>query len=517
MLLNEFNSKEYHVLKNIFENIDAPKDLAVLVENYVYAYIKLETTYTDPVTTCQHRYLVSEFPIRFTERFGMCTEYHPNGNIKGRIPFVSGKKHGTAKFYDSFGSLQASIEYNMDKLHGMYLQWSYNGQLVKQYEYRDGVRHGLCKEWTERSLANERVIIVESEYHYGELHGDHREWFENGDMKLIAKYIHGKPEGEHKEYTRRVVETIEKSTPGVISTKRHTVHGLLSVKNYSAGVQHGVQQEFYSNGKLSKETVIDNGKQSVSKEYNTEGILVTCQNYSPDGKLHGQLLKWNNDGLLTHSFNYNQGQPHGVCITKNTQTTSGLDRSETRQLYQDGLLHGTTTRVCICGTTIETTEYAHGKRHGEHMSTFHCTINSQTAECNHPHNLYEKSNWKHGKLSGKRILYFSNGQVKSETVYIRGARNGPSVEYWEPTADREPVVKFKTGYKNDGLDGEVIEYWPNGQLKRIRNYNCGNPVGEYTMWTNKGQISEQGVWIKGKKNVLYSLAEEYKSKKHVVT
>ncbi|WP_053978579.1 toxin-antitoxin system YwqK family antitoxin [Mangrovimonas xylaniphaga] len=130
----------------------------------------------------------------------------------------------------------------------------------------------------------------------------------------------------------------------------------------------------------------------------------------------------------------------------------------------------------------------------------------------HKDGTYSEWNYQNDQLiEGKS--YFKSGKLLQEYTFIEGKRNGPAIRYYE-TGEKETIWEFKndilisgiayyaTGekkadfkydkngipegisteyykngkkkiewnYKNGELNGESIEYFENGNIKRILNY-----------------------------------------------
>ncbi|MBS0171752.1 MAG: hypothetical protein JSR62_15495 [Nitrospira sp.] len=54
---------------------------------------------------------------------------------------------------------------------------------MAEMEFRNGIREGLS-----RAYFPSGAIWIEQNYHYSRLHGDSREWFENGKLKTRSVY-----------------------------------------------------------------------------------------------------------------------------------------------------------------------------------------------------------------------------------------------------------------------------------------------------------------------------------------
>ena len=106
---SNYNSPEYKILKDVFENIPMMDTyIANVVEEYIYSTVK---------------------------------EYYP-------------EKEG--------GLLNCEYLTKYGKKHGKYKNWFYNGQLYVQIFYKDGKEHGEYKEWDEYGNIDIKTTYINS-------------------------------------------------------------------------------------------------------------------------------------------------------------------------------------------------------------------------------------------------------------------------------------------------------------------------------------------------------------------
>lgn len=82
----------------------------------------------------------------------------------------------------SFGENQFSIEGEIKITHG--------GQVVAKVMYIDSEAHGITQEYTGKDL------IMEGIFRWGELYGEAREYYENGQIKVKSNYTNGQRRGD---------------------------------------------------------------------------------------------------------------------------------------------------------------------------------------------------------------------------------------------------------------------------------------------------------------------------------
>jgi antitoxin component YwqK of YwqJK toxin-antitoxin module len=140
--------------------------------------------------------------------------------------------------------------------------------------------------------------------------------------------------------------------------------------------------------------------------------------------------------------------------------------------------------------------------------------------------LYERRNYKKGRLDGRVITYGSDGKtVIAESVASGGKRNGRYASYYADgtlekeqefkdgkehgylrTYDRDGNVKWDCYYEDGEMHGRQTQfYFSNvGNHVKISNYEHGKLVGDYSEIYEKGGLKEKGQYDEnGKKTGLW--------------
>ncbi len=81
------------------------------------------------------------------------------------------------------------------------------------------------------------------------------------------------------------------------------------------------------------------------------------------------------------------------------------------------------------------------------------------------------------------VLYYDNGQKKSEALYIDGKLEGTYTTWYE-TGELKRTIQYKNGERN----GLTIEYYKNRQKKSEANYNNGVNRSKVEYWNPDGSI-----------------------------
>ena len=98
-----------------------------------------------------------------------------------------------------------------------------------------------------------------------------------------------------------------------------------------------------------------------------------------------------------------------------------------------------------------------------------------------------------GKLKGKRLLFYPDGNLSDEIEYENGLQNGVEKRYFKDG------VLMQTGEFKNGKEIGVWEmYHPNGQLKQRSNFNeNGKMDGESNSYYSTGEVKGKSKYING--------------------
>ena len=128
--------------------------------------------------------------------------------------------------------------------------------------------------------------------------------------------------------------------------------------------------------------------------------------------------------------------------------------------------------------------------------------------------LYERRNYKKGKLDGNVTTYASDGKtVAKESTSSSGKRNGRYATYYTNgqlekeqefkegkehgylrTYDLEGNIKWDCYYQEGKMEGQQTQLISSnqGNYVKISNYKNGNLVGDYSEYYEKGGLKEKG-------------------------
>ncbi len=101
------------------------------------------------------------------------------------------------------------------------------------------------------------------------------------------------------------------------------------------------------------------------------------------------------------------------------------------------------------------------------------------------HKVWQIQYYKNGKGDGEfiRYAYYSTDKPISITNYKEGKADGKLIDYYA-----NGIIASEQNYKDGKLDGYLREYFKNGQLKEEGKYVQDNPVGEFKLYNEAGEL-----------------------------
>lgn len=97
-----------------------------------------------------------------------------------------------------------------------------------------------------------------------------------------------------------------------------------------------------------------------------------------------------------------------------------------------------------------------------------------------------------GKLKGKRLLFYPEGNLSDEVEYENGLQNGLEKRYF-----KNGTLMQRGEFKNGKEIGVWEMYHPNGQLKQRTNFVNGKMDGESVSYYSTGEIKGKNNYISG--------------------
>lgn len=228
------------------------------------------------------------------------------------------------------------------------------------------------------------------------------------------------------EMQGNTTDSVEKLQSAVNSKERT----MLDITNEDGVV---IQQIEYMNG-------VPDGR-GITYDVNTRQKVQDMQ--FKEGKLHGEMIVYDQVGNITAKLNYDNGVLSGPC-----------------EFYMDGKL-------------ILSGQYANGQYDGK--LTYYDTFQ----------NIVKEENYENGLKNGKSVSYAPNHQVLKSETYLNGKLNGVSVSFY-PGLDN--AMHEYADYQDGKINGIAKIFYDDGNLQEIRVYSMGNIVGEIKRYDRNGNL-----------------------------
>lgn len=380
--------------------------------------------------------------------------FYSNGKLKEIIQLKNNKKHGTQKLYNNAGLLLSVINYKDGILCGNYVTYNNEGKITEKKHYKLSPNKKYA--WLDGNylLYSGKVLVSKGAYKDSLKEGRWYEYYNNGGIKSQIVYKNGLQKGEQINY--------------------NNIGDIQYICNYTEGIENG------------KKVALKHGKYigyHNSKQVGSEG-------YYDYGKKTGLWREFNQKGELYRETFYKNGKVHGINNNYNTEGKLEQKSEFYEEIEVDGkkltnVYHGIKERYKGNGKIDSREKYIYGKKEGT-WESYHANGN-----------LRETNTFKNNLQTGKSIAYDEEGNKIYDATYeiIKDDSTAISVKTGIEQRWQKNILVFETSYKNgkengirksyypsgklaqtqqfvdDLLQGESIEYYENGNVRSIKNYN----------------------------------------------
>ncbi len=178
----------------------------------------------------------------------------------------------------------------------------------------DGIlNHGPFRRWLENG-----VLAEDGQYERGEKHGRYVVYYDTGIPESIVEYDRGREHGVMRRYNV-LNECIQESH--FVQGKREGLERLWwdgahlrAYTNWKDDVPDGPWTQWFFDGSPSEHGRFENGRRVGEWVYrNPVGELQRVENYL-DGRLHGRLAEYDEQGLLVREGQYQNGLAEGPQV-----------------------------------------------------------------------------------------------------------------------------------------------------------------------------------------------------------
>ncbi|NDV57368.1 toxin-antitoxin system YwqK family antitoxin [Bacteroides sp. 519] len=263
----------------------------------------------------------------------------------------------------------------------------------------------------------------------------------------------GKPlNGTYHIVVNRVKYNIGNFTKGIVNGdwEEYRYNSLAEKGTYKNGRPDG-DYCYYSDGYVETRHTYKNGTSVHRISHHANGKVSEEFSYDNEGKIHGNRVRYNNEGILIASKGYAHGKYHGKHFEMDSQ--------------------GQTT----------TSHYEHGQQVGDYSIHY---ANG---------NIREKGTYnKNGEKIGKWIFAQENGDIKQEITYLNDKRHGQEKSYYKGN-----IVKSIVEYANGKRNGKSTYYdeSPN-TIENEGDYQDDKPHGVHKVY-HKGILWKETLYRHG--------------------
>ena len=293
-----------------------------------------------------------------------------------------------------------------------------------------------------------------------------RNWAESSQLRYTGQFKDDKPMGDFIYY----------STAGKVESR---------IDHY-AGSDAAHAKHYHPDGKLMAEgRYAGEDKDSTWNYYDTDGILRSTEHWKK-GEMDGEMTTFYPDGKITERRHFENGTENGKAEQFYASGTSRYLAN-----YVNGAPEGIETFYFPSGKKEIEGNYVDGVRDGRWA--YYNEDGSVQMQVLYAQGKFVKQKYENGTFKE----YWTDQQMKSETTYKNGKREGPFTEWYdngtwtdvpvklgpqgEEQSDVERELKGQTkkregSYKNDVLQGPVKEYDEKGKLVSTLVYENGSPT-----------------------------------------
>jgi len=489
--------------------------------------------------------LISEIEYKEGKRHGLASYYYDTGKLKSNNTFyelitVNGKPFrnvydGAKTDYYQSGRVQLSEHYKLGVKDGVFERYYETGVLSDHSEYQNGLLVGIENYWdikgtktaenkyeivkkdtiyisqkTDTSRAwKDAVLVSEVPFKSGKEDGIRKSYFPSGKLSSLMNYKNGLLQGETIEYyengqvkSKRNYYTptnnYAQSTKTVGWSSNYESDGTLISKSYNDSTEKVIFQRRCYGGKTN---LIEAGK-CVTITFFPEGKLMSLQIKDSYQRVvngisfyrNGKIRKIEIQDPETKQFsglNYaDEGEFLGCSLEINNAPDSLLSSNKTiatiQNVFDEKIIENKLFSDPILTGRYEL-KYANGKLMG--------TLEFENDLPNGSFVFYDP-------FKGDTLLYkyFANGvqsdyyveKFAGKTVINRGRIPSINSYGWEERYSTDGIPMSRRVFTKDQTKQiETTEYYPDGKLKSINNYEKDT----YSNYSPEGKITYHTIAI----------------------
>lgn len=358
--------------------------------------------------------------------------------------FLSKGVNGNQTFYYENGNIQAEASYENGVENGLWKWYSESGILLKQGSYKNGL---FDETWLVYN--NQGTLIDSSNYTNGRLDGRYNSYDESGKLSQTGQYKRDKQVGEWKAYNEA----------GFI----------IATGKFDNGELSGLWKYYYENGEKSRE--IDYVDKTISKIMNAWDFK-------------GEQIVSNGNGAFKMFFDDNSVSQEGELeLGKRIgEWKTYFPNGKLKDVgdFRSGVFHlksawGQDGEQMIKNGNGEYVAYFEKSTYIYEKGTFKNGLKDGYWEVHYPNTILiqQELNFVDGKLKGRSVNYYNNGNLMSEGVFDMDKKTGEWKWYYE-----SGQLQCSISYEDDKKQGDQLFYTESGIEAKKEVYQNGEFIEE---------------------------------------
>lgn len=228
--------------------------------------------------------------------------------------------------------------------------------------------------------------------------------------------------------------------------------GLVKETDYKDDLKHGIEKEYFTNGKVSSIIQYTYGMKNGSCiRYDRKGDTLVVCNYL-DNMMHGEYFEnirsYYKYGTLKGTYNLSKREGLWVESTRRVQNTDAVDLDST--WYSKDRKDGRSV-LYVNGKLVRSSYYSQGREEGEQRAYY----------LTKPEQIQFLTYYKAGRKNGPSFSYYLSGNIMSVMHYSEGSKTGCDTTWFDKTRS----IMNTICYYESGLPQYSQEYSENGKLK----------------------------------------------------
>lgn len=287
-----------------------------------------------------------------------------------------------------------------------------------------------------------------SNYQHGKIHGEHTEFFENGGIATAGSFHEGEKTGDWKEFY----------PDGQISKSY----------SYKLGLLDGLVESYYPDGKIKWFFMNKGGELNGDyAHFNPDGSFLEKGSYR-SGALDGEFIQYYPDHSIKFQGEFLSGKQHGLWKSFDENANLVFEGQ-----FENGLANGSLTEsLDLLPQYVRKGSVLAGEKEGEWI-----VINSNGE-------VVQKEYYQGGKL-----MSLSDFQIGDQVLPGNKVKNGKGKRvFFDESGNKVAEGRIQSGFRN----GVWYHYYPGtNQILSSGKYIRTEKVGLWTFYTIEGDFLDE--------------------------